>query len=348
MERLLNRKIRPLSPLQLHNFADGLHAKPALPFNSDSVAKLLAVKAQTVIGIDIGGSKLSFVELLIKNGVAYLDGFSILPSQEGEEYLEQLESVKERVGSTPVGISSTGQLKGTIMRRGNNVPIFKNELDQKYKGDLAKLFPNSVVLNDGTAVTIGALYNLAFSGKLHPDEISGAISFIGGTGTGASAWAENQIWTSEPGDVAIHPQLQQHLNLPQTDSLQVRSIASGKAMATRWLQKKGEKLGGAEIATLAQSGDEFALDVVDDSAYVSAHVIYGLGRRFRLFEKQEDTLVFCHGGVFNIPGYGARINQHLIEYLGPSSPVFVAESYKENLVLGLKGAALAALSGYVA
>lgn len=336
-------------PAQLRCFdKQSTQARPVIPFNPYLLAPVSSPpedKIKVGIAIDLGGSMLSWASFHRINGRIIQSTDTVLKSsQMGEDYFKWLEDLAESSGSLPVGISSTGSITGTVLERTNNLPIFKEELDQKYGGDFAGLFAQSsklIVINDAVAGAMGALYDLITLDKL-PSAVKNAIYLINGSGINAAVWQTGQIWAMELGAIKIHHQLAEKLQLDETDTPQVRPIAAGRGIEARWINRTGEKLSCLEIAGLYRDGHSLAERLIDNSALVAAHAVAGLGSNFGLFETAESTLLICHGGVFSVPGYAERLKKYLTEYFRFPPQLVVSGNHQENP--GLKGAALAVLT----
>lgn len=337
-----------LSPALLEYFdGQSTYAKPVLSFKPNlvnSISSPLERQIAPVLAIDLGGSTLSWASFHTMHGrILQLTETILKPSQMGQDYLEWLENLARVAGHIPVGISSTGSIEKTVLTRTNNLPLFKQALNERYKGDFANLFAQScklTVINDAVAGTMGALHDLTVSDKLSPVTKS-ALYLINGSGINAAVWQADQIWATELGAIKIHPQLAERLQLDKTDTLQVRPIAAGRGIEARWEKKTGKKLSGWEIARQYQDGHPLAERLYAESALVAAHVVVGLGQNFGLFETPESTMLICHGGVFSVPGYADKLKEYLTAYFRFPLQLVVSGNHQENP--GLKGAALTAL-----
>lgn len=335
-------------PAQLLYFdRQSIHAKPVASFNPYLLSPISSSHEEDIrvgIAVDLGGSRLSWASFRTINGRIIQSIDTVLkPSHLGKDYLKWLEDLAKSTGTLPIGISSTGSIEGTALKRTNNVPTFKAELDDKYGGDFAGLFTQSskvTVINDAVAGAMGTLYDLVASTKL-PPAIKNAIYLINGSGINAAVWQDDQIWSTELGAVKIDPSLTAKLGLDETDIPQVRPIAAGKGIEARWKNRTGEELSGEEISRHYQAGHPLAERLYDDSALVATHVVAGLSQNFNLFRTAETTLLICHGGVFSVPGYVEQLRQYLQDYFGFMPQLEIRRTPQENP--GLKGAAIAAL-----
>lgn len=89
-------------------------------------------------------------------------------------------------------------------------------------------------------------------------------------------------------------------------------------------------------------GDSLAADLYDNSALIVAHAIRGMINVFQLLKGGGDTVLIGHGGIFNVNGYGERIEQILQKDLGVNPSLLLTKDFSVNACLD--GAALAALA----
>lgn len=339
--------IKSLSPAQLKYFnKENTGAKSAAFFDPVFFTPPLIEEEKIKVGVavDIGGSTSSWASFCKINGRLIQSTETVIrTSQNSVEDLLWLEYLAKKTRSLPVGISTTGSILGTKWERTNNLPLFREHLVSSYHGDFAEVFLNAsrlAVLNDAVAGAMGTLYDLTLSEEL-PSAVKNAVYLINGSGINAAVWREGQLWSTELGAIQIDPQLAESMELAENAT--IRQTASGSGIRTRYKNETGQDFTGEEISQHSQNGNKTASRILEDSAYMAAHIVAGLGQDFDLFETAGSTLLICHGGVFSAPDYIKRVRQYLKGYFGYYPLMVVTGNGKNNP--GLKGAALAALSG---
>lgn len=296
-------------------------------------------RGKSAIAIDIGGSSLTTALYLGADDPIQLTA-DVLVSERGEEYFDHLIGIADRIrgNSMSVGISCTGRIVGTRLDWTNNIPALKERLDQ---GDFLGVFPNAVVANDAVCGVIAAARE---SQKQFP-KTKNVIVFINGSGIGASVFTDGQIWATELSPIEVVDEIKQELSeqLARVQNLSIRSVAANRAgIVARWFEETGERVSGIEIGKHYLNGDPRAIRLYDDSAWVSAHVIRGLGKAFNLFQSPEDTTIVLHGGIFQVKGYAEMIRDYLEDDL-QSDPNILLGGYLERNIC-LEGAAILALT----
>lgn len=304
---------------------------------------------QAVVAVDIGGDKLESATFRLKEGVLIPDFHNkiIMPSLGGRGYLAQLEMIAKEVNAKnyPIGISYAGVVDGTKIINGPNIPILVEEMNQKYGGDFKKLFPSLTSLrNDAVA---GVIAGSVAVNKTFP-QTEQVIYIINGSGFGGAVYKNYFITSLEPG----HVQIQDELNRNKQDRpcgfmgnpyVCIEAIAASRAgVEDLWLKIKGDRLDGREISQRYVTGDDLARSLYDNSAELTAHVIKGIARNFEMLKTPQDAAIVCHGGIFNVPGYGERIIQILTKNLGFTPILMLTSQFSDNACID--GAAVAALN----
>jgi len=158
---LLLRPIPETPTKQLSAFTlDSLRAKPVMNFSLQELkAKMKTIEGTQVMGVDIGGSKVTAATFVARNGSLQKepDSLKILVKKGGEDCLPFLENLAQESSaeSIPIGLSTTGIVEGTRLTKASRIPILFEQL-HKYERDFAKLFPTlSAVTNDAVAGVMG-------------------------------------------------------------------------------------------------------------------------------------------------------------------------------------------------
>ena len=346
---LLNQQpTTSLLPEQVLEFnTEALHAKAVRRFNARKVrTRLRAAEGNAVIVIDIGGDKLAASYFTVQNGNVQRvrDIVNRQGIGGGRGYLGALLEVHELAfrEKVPVGISFAGPTDGTRLLAAPNLPFFIQEFGQDYGGDFANLFPEVVVTNDAEAgIMAGALEAIT----RYPDT-QDVIYLINGSGLGGSVLTGETIFAAEPGHIKVVSQLNvfdQHklCGLGGAAHVCIEAVAASKAgIEDIWSQQTGEQLSGHEIAARYLDGEQLALQLYDNSAWITAHAIMGMAMAFQLLNDPDRLAVVCHGGIFHVPGYGDRMCMILGQELGHMPPVLFTKDFSSNTCLD--GGAIAA------
>jgi predicted NBD/HSP70 family sugar kinase len=301
---------------------------------------------KTAVAIDIGGDKLIWSSFGVRDGrlLQVSEGF-VWQGDGGSGYLDVLEEVADlaRRDTLPVGISLAGPIDGTKLLTSPNLPAFTAGLYDRYGGDLARIFPAVRLANDAEA---GIMASALEAVKRYP-ETRNVIYVINGSGLGGAVLRENVIFAAEPGHVEVDARLNsfnQHkaCGMLGANHVCVELVAASKAgIEDLWLQQKGERLSGRDIAARYLNGDRIALDLYDNSALVTAHVIRGIAKAFSFPEDFSGTIVVGHGGTFEVPGYSDRLRSILEADLPRVPRMLFTKDFSNNTCLD--GAAIAAL-----
>ncbi len=302
-------------------------------FNSDRALDLLKQnEGAEVLTVDLGGDKVTRIFWKITNGCLVPDVDSIKKIKKidkGANYTaffeEAADEAKER--NINVAISFAGPLNGTCPQGIPNATDFKADLDRKYNGDFANLFPTlKAVNNDAQAGIKTAAIAARRSGKLKEN---GVLEFvIDGGGFGLAYIKNNKIIATEVG----HTKLVDELNWnKQTNPCGLfgrdyvcieRVAASGAGVENIYKQLTGETLSGIEISNKYQNGDELARKLYENSALLLAHGIIGVANINNLMQSPGDTVVAYHGGGFRVAGVMDRVTQIIKTQRGEQPTLF--------------------------
>jgi predicted NBD/HSP70 family sugar kinase len=347
---LANRQIPDLVPEQVERFTfEALQGKPVRSFDPQATLQKLRTGAEkTVVAVDIGGDKLIASSYDVRDGLLLqLAEVLIRRGDGGSGYLDGLEEVAElaRRKTLSLGISFAGPIDGTKILASPNLPIFAAELHDRYGGDFAGLLPVIAVANDAEAgIMAGALE----AAKRYP-ETRNVIYVINGSGIGGAVLTSNKIFAAEPGHIQVEARLnpfgqRKPCGMLGATYVCVEVVAASKAgVEDIWLQQQGKRLGGREIAAKYLAGDLMALELYDNSALVTAHVIKGIARAFDLPRDFDGTVIVGHGGIFEVPGYRERMWAILEKNLSSAPRMLFTRDFSTNTCLD--GAAIAAAIG---
>lgn len=296
-----------------------------------------------MLAVDIGGDKLIAACYRIRDGgLEQQPGAITRSSKGGYGYVELLAdlAVKARRDRLPVGISFAGPTDGTRLVAAPNLPGLYHDLD-RYHRDFARLFPSVAVANDAEAGIMAA----SVEATARYPSAQHVIYVINGSGLGGAVLSSGTIFACEPGHVPAESRLNRFgqrkpCGLLGATHVCLELVAASKAgIEDIWQQRRGVALSGREIAARYLSGDPLALELYQDSALATAHVITGLVRAFRF--RPEHSCVVAHGGIFQVPGYGERVRSILTD--GGVCPLGVLFTKDFSTNACLDGAALAAL-----
>jgi predicted NBD/HSP70 family sugar kinase len=302
-------------------------------FNADkALMDLKNNEGKEVLTVDMGGDKVSRIFWKIKDGRLVANTETIETTKKidkGANYTEFFEKAaneaKER--GIDVAISFAGPLSGTCPQGIPNATDFKADLDKKYNGDFANLFPSlKAVNNDAQAGIKTAAIEARRSGKLKEN---GALEFvIDGGGFGLAFIKGNKLIATEVG----HTRLVDSLNWnKQTTPCGLfgrdyvcieRVAASGAGVESVYKMLTGERLTGKEISQKYQNGDELARKLYENSALLLAHGIVGVANLNNLMQTPDDTVIAYHGGGFRVAGLMDRVTQIIAKQKGTQPTLF--------------------------
>jgi predicted NBD/HSP70 family sugar kinase len=299
-----------------------------------------------VVAVDIGGDKLVTAPYAVDRGALVPQAAPVVKrSSAGVGYLEMLEEAARSAGGRglPLGISYAGPVRGSRALAGINVTSFTEELRSRHDGDFARLSRQVSLVNDGEAGVLAA----SLDAIRHHPAARHVLYVINGSGLNAAAWRDGTVITCEAGhlpvDAGVNP-LGQHKPCGMRGATWVclESVAASKAgIEDLWLQRRGEALGGREIAAAFVAGDELAVRLYEGSALVTAHVVKGVAQALGILPEWDATVVVGHGGTFEVPGYGDRVRAILEQDLSRPTRMRFTKDFSANACLD--GAAIAAV-----
>jgi predicted NBD/HSP70 family sugar kinase len=337
---------------QLELYKTSLRRKKIRKFDIGRTLKNIAnASGQKIIAIDIGGNKIETSIFLVKGKNIVVDEASseklfkrnVFESDEGSGYLKYLELISKITEKTEylVGVSTAGTVDDTKLISSANIPIFIDEFHKEYGGDFSKLFNKAIVLNDAAAGALASVFEER-DGYL---KCKNFIFFINGGGVGGAVITKGELWSTEPGHMPLIDELNFFAVSRVCHDGKVcleKAAASGAGIEEIWEVETGERLDGEEISAKFQNGNELAKNLYEQSAYLSAHAVRGLSDQFGLLQKQNDTVLVFHGGVFKVPGYDKMLVETLKQNIGFEIKYLNTADLKKNL--SLYGAAYACLA----
>jgi predicted NBD/HSP70 family sugar kinase len=343
------RRVPELKPEQVGRFTlAALRARRARNFDPRAALEALgACESKAVVAIDIGGDKMAAVSYVVHDGRLVQTTEALLGRGDGGSgYVTLLEETARRaqVGTLSVGVSYAGEISGTKLITGPNLPAFIAEMFDRYGGDFGRLFPQVVVANDAEA---GIMASALEAIKWYPD-MRQLIYVINGSGLGGAVLSENTIFATEPGHIEVVPELNplsqdKPCGVLGAGHVCLEGIAASKAgVEDIWFRQRGDRLNGRQIAAICLTGDELAADLYDNSALGTAHAIKGMSRAFGLPENFDQTIIVGHGGIFHVPGYGARVKAILAKDLSHVPSMIFTNEFSTNACL--EGVAIAAVT----
>jgi len=315
----------------------------------DARATVQAMSATTeadVMAVDIGGDKLIAAAYAVRGGVLSREGAPLVSrGMAGSGYLDVLEQVADlaRSRSLPMGVSFAGPVERSRILAGLNVPVFFNDFRSRYGSDFARLYPLAQVVNDGEAGVIAA----AVEAVRRFPETRNVLLIINGSGLNCATLRGDTIFSAEAGHVQLDAELNpfgqtKPCGMQGATYVCLENVAASRAgIEDLWSRQRGEALSGLQIAAAYRAGDELALRLYADSAWVTAHMAKGTAEALGVVEGWERTVVVGHGGTFRVPGYGERVRAILSKDLAIETPLLVTSDFSDNACLD--GAAIAAL-----
>lgn len=329
---------------------ENLQAKEALRFDPQAVFKQIqSAHRKAVLAIDSGGSKTMAGRFSVGQGDCQLIGpLSQYDSRGGEGFIQFFEkmAVEAKQDKLAVGISCAGLVEGTKLLGSANAPVFCSDLQQLYQGDFAEMFGDVTLVNDNIAALMAAS---ARSVRFFPK----ARNFIligNGTGLGAAVLTDDILISLEPGHVELTPALNPFNQTKPCDFLQnkatcIESVAAqGAGIEDLWYKLTGEMLDGRAISEQFLKGNKLAVDLYDNSAFVTAHMLAEVASAFDLFKEPEETVIFYSGWIFDIEGYIQRLTDILIKNLRFNPQTVLTNNISQNIVL--EGAAIAVFTKF--
>lgn len=354
---LLTLPIPPKSEEQIKRFTkESLRLKKSQPFDPYKILKRFDEhEGREVIGIELGGDKLTTRRYIIKEKTLYpLDDVSVFYSTHGKGYLERLEKLKEKThgGHIPVGISFAGPLAGEKILAAPNMGEFLTDLENKYEGSLRKLFPSlTCVVNDAVAAIIPSIMSAAVENEF----LKALVLIINGSGLGGAIWYRDidggpAIMSAEPGHIEVVQKLNLYkqdkaCGLLEDDKVCIENVAASKAgIEDIYAKQAHEHLRGFEISELYQSGENLSRNLYNSSALLVAHTYMGMLHGAGITYNHETTTLALHGGTSLVPDYTKRIEQILEKDTYLEEPVTILETKSVTRHSGIMGAAIAAFA----
>jgi predicted NBD/HSP70 family sugar kinase len=351
--RLLNDMQMPdLIDSQIARFTRAsLHATRARSFDPQATLHALKTTSDThVMAVDIGGYKVIADHYAIRHGTLYREGRPLIKERtSGAGYIDVLEKAATLAHTNllPTGVSYAGPIEGSRVLAGMNVPVFIQDLQSRYHGDFANLDSQIILLNDAEAGAIAASVEAV---RRYPTT-KNVLYVINGSGIGGAVLTHNVIYATEAGHIQVEDSLN---NFNQSTPCGMfgaayvcleRVAASKAGIEDIWYQQREERLSGQEIAAAYLAGDELALDLYENSALITAHIVKGMAAAFGLLEEWDDTVVVGHGGTFQVPGYSERVRSILERDLSSQARMLFTKDFSLNTCLD--GAAIAAACGSI-
>lgn len=324
---------------------ESIHAKFSQKFSlSEAEGRLIQKDGNMAFAVDMGGDKIAGQPFQANNGeMSPIGEEAILKSDHGKGYMEFLERIADRAltRSYKVGVSVAGPLEGTVLSHGPNIGEFFDEFEKIYRRDFARLFESPAVENDAAAGLISGSLQVH---KKNPD-IQNVLLIICGSGLGGALLKGDEIFSMEPGHVNLDESLNtfnidEKCGVYNNQNPCVEKIAAGKAGIEKNYERiTHSKKNGHEISDMSLNGDDVSLSLYDHSARMVSIIIKGIFNAFSI-DKEVNAVVF-HGGVFDVPGYGERVEQYLDRECENMPTTFYTSSRLINACL--EGAAVSAI-----
>lgn len=347
--------IRPAEPLSTSQLSrihpDSLHEQPVGTFDPASVLQdMIDLEGETIMTIDMGGDKVTAIPHTLHDGklIPETSNYRFVQGDKGIGYLEFLEQISLEAieNNMQVAISFAGPTEESRPIGGPNVPVFLDELRATYGGDFANLFPTLLKMsNDARAGLMTGAVEAARWGF----PARNVIYIINGSGFGGALIVDGSVIAAEPGHVEVEPSFNPYYQekpcgMFGASFVCVEGVAGGKAgIEDIYHQQTGMRLSGREISKLYQNGDELALNLYDNSALLTAHMVAGMAASHELLVHDNDTVIVFHGGVFQVPGYGDRVMQILEKHYGYKPGALYTKDF--SFYACAEGAAIAAIAG---
>ena len=294
-------------------------------------------ESRDVLAVDIGGDKIRSATYGIRDGHLTKGPEDVFQSRKGVGYLHFLERLAERAiaRNLRVGISSATKLNGSIITRTVNVPVFFDELGQKYDADYENLFPGrSFVANDTVTGICGSSTHLALKGI----DVRDVGFFISASGLGASVITDGMAIHVEIGHVPVVERLNP---LGQTtpcgvegrDYVCVERVTAARAgIEDLYRQQTGVARDGMTLGRMYEDGDELSTLLYETSALALSHAAVGIMERYAFAGSTNSALVF-HGGNFEIGTYRDAVRRNLGRLPCPRAQVVFSRDLSPNVCL---------------
>jgi predicted NBD/HSP70 family sugar kinase len=206
------------------------------------------------------------------------------------------------------------------------------------------VFRHVEVTNDAEGGIMAASLEAA---RRFPD-VRDVIYVINGSGLGGAVLTGNVIYATEPGHIQISEELNTHgqrrsCGLDGAVHVCIEAVAASKAgIEDIWFQRTDERMTGQEISGRYLAGDQNALDMYNNSAWVTAHAVKGIAAAFDLPAARVRLVIVGHGGIFQVPGYSERLSAILEREFIDTTRIIFTKDFSTNTCL--EGAAIAAAS----
>lgn len=304
-------------------------------------------RPRTVLALDIGGDKLRAAEYAIGHGTLERRSEREFRSKGGAGYLAILEELARESADRDlrVGISSATKMDGSVITRTVNLPLFFEEMGERYDADYERVFPQrSFVANDTITGICGASARLALQGV----DTSEIVFVICASGMGGSVIAGGSAIHVEVGHVPLEAALNP---LGQAAPCGVegrgftcveRVTAARAGIEDIWRQRTGEATDGVALGRLYEAGDALASTLYETSALALAHAIAGVMARYG-FTDPNRRITVLHGGNFEIARYRETVRRNLAGIPGCACRLVFSRDLSPNACLD--GAAILAALG---
>lgn len=282
--------------------------------------------SRDVMAIDIGGDKIRSAIYAIRDGRLTKGAEETFQSRRGVGYLAVLERLADHASANdlPVGISSATKLDGSIITRTVNLPVFFEELIQRYDADYRTLFPGrSFVANDTIMGICGATALLALQGI----PVREAAFFISASGLGGSVIKDTTAIHVEVGHVPLVDRLNPlgqttRCGVEGRDHVCVERVTAARAgIEDLYLQQTGIARDGITLGKLYEEGDALSTLLYETSALVLSHAVIGVMDRYA-FSRSTPGAVVLHGGNFEVAKYRRAVERN-VERLARFQPRIV-------------------------
>jgi len=301
-----------------------------------------------VMAIDIGGDKIRSAIYSIREGRFTQQTEEIFQSRRGVGYLTVLERLADYADANDlaVGISSATKLDGSVITRTVNLPVFFDELTQRYNADYGVLFGGRCfVANDTIMGICGASTLLALQGT----PVREAAFFISASGLGGSVIKDATAIHVEVGHVPLVDRLNPlgqttRCGVEGRDYVCVERVTAARAgIEDLYLQQTGIARDGTALGKLYEEGDALSTLLYETSALALSHAVIGVMERYAFSGSTPGAVVF-HGGNFEVAKYRCAVKRN-VDRLSRFQPQIVFSRDLSGNVCLDGAAVMAACSG---
>ena len=314
-------------------------SKLAYSFNLDGFRRAMrAAEGQRVIAVSAGGTNLVRGDFLVKGGILKLTRKSVLvkSGRQGRGYFKYFKLIGKEAErkNIPVGVAYAAAIDagtGKVMDDANLRELRKKIVGRK---KLETVMPT--IASFGTDSLMSVMAGVVVAKSKSPGT-TGGIDFINGTGVGAAVYRENrgrgEIYSLSPEYVTVAKGLLV-AGAYKKGRPSIEEAVSGPGIESMYKYLTGKSLSSAAIANLAENGDELALKLYSQSAYIG------------LFGKSKKTVVVLEGSLcdrLKVPGYA----DFLLKIVKRSAGSNIQAVYpnERSAPLSLEGAAMSAVVG---